>query len=127
MPNRAAVRPHSRIRQARNHAKLSQSQLAEHLQLHRSAVSQWESPRGVSPTIENLIKLARLTEVQIEWLATGRGRMQYEKDLDDSPSILHDYVLYDHDEADLLKNYRVLSSSVKKIALLLVKALADKK
>ena len=127
MPNSTSVRPHMRIRQARNKAKLSQSQLAQHLKLHRSSVSQWESPQGVLPTLENLIKLAHLTEVQMEWLSTGRGRMHYEKDLDDTPAVMLEYFAHDYDEADILRNYRELSSSVKRTALDLFKALARKK
>ena len=126
MPNRTSIRPHARIRQARNKAKLSQAGLAEKLNIHRSAVSQWESPQGVLPTLENLIKLAILTEVQMEWLSTGRGRMHYEKDIDDTPAVMLEFYAHDHDEAELLRHYRKLKSTVKKTALDLLKALASK-
>lgn len=127
MPNRTAVHPHLRIRQARKNANLSQSQLAVQLMVHRSAVSQWESPSAVLPTVENLIKLARLTDVQMEWLCTGRGRMHYDKDIDDTPAVMLDFYAHDRDEANLLLHYRELKSGVKKTALDVLKALARKK
>jgi transcriptional regulator with XRE-family HTH domain len=124
MPHRLSTRPHARIRQARTKAKLSQSQLAVGLKVHRSAVSQWESPTGASPTIENLIKLARLTQVQIEWLATGRGSMRYEPHEDDAVSLPHEHILYEHDEVAVLKTYRGLKARHKKVVLDLLKILA---
>jgi transcriptional regulator with XRE-family HTH domain len=124
MPHRTATRPHARIRQARTKAKLSQSQLAASLKVHRSAVSQWESPTGALPTVENLIKLARLTQVQMEWLATGRGSMRYEQHEDDVVTLPHDHILYEHDEVAVLKTYRGLKSTHKKVVLDLLKILA---
>lgn len=127
MPNSAATRPHRRIRQARDLAKLSQSQLAAALKVHRSAVSQWESPHGVLPTLENLIKLAKLTEVQMEWLATGRGRMQFVENPDDVLGVIVDSYAHDHDEADVLIKYRGLKISEKKVVHDLLKIMSRKK
>ncbi len=62
-----------RIKRARIGAKISQQKLAESIQVHRSAVSQWESENGTRPNVEHLVKIAVLTQVQFEWLATGRG------------------------------------------------------
>lgn len=62
-----------RVRQARNAIKLSQAQLASRLGVCRSAVAQWERPGGTSPNIEHLAKVAVVTGVFFEWLATGRG------------------------------------------------------
>lgn len=67
----------NRIRRARAMAALSQQQLAAFLGIHRSAVAQWESQRGAYPTVANTIKLAIATGVSIEWLATGRGPMDF--------------------------------------------------
>lgn len=60
---------------ARRHLKLSQLKLAEAIGVHRSAVSQWEAPVGKNPTVGNLKKLAQLSGLHFEWLATGRGAM----------------------------------------------------
>lgn len=62
-----------RVRQARSSAKLSQSQLAVQLGVCRSAVAQWERTGGTSPSVGHLARIAIVTGVLFEWLATGRG------------------------------------------------------
>lgn len=62
-----------RIRNARLSSGLSQAALAEKIGVQRSAVAQWEMLNGSSPTVENLGKIAIITSVRFEWLATGRG------------------------------------------------------
>lgn len=49
--------------------------LAEAVGVQRSAVSHWESPQGKHPKMAHLRKIAMITAVQFEWLATGRGGM----------------------------------------------------
>ena len=65
----------SRIRLARRHAGLSQLQLADAVRVQRSAVSHWESSQPKNPSVPHLSEIARVTGVQFEWLATGRGEM----------------------------------------------------
>ena len=65
-----------RIRTLRRKKKLSQQALAELVGVQRSAVSNWESAGPVQPAIANLIAIAKVTNVSVEWLATGRGTMQ---------------------------------------------------
>ncbi len=62
-----------RIREARKSTGLSQEQLAGDLGVSRSAVAQWEMAEGTSPSIENLIALARRSGMAFEYLSTGRG------------------------------------------------------
>nr|WP_281290798.1 helix-turn-helix transcriptional regulator [Stenotrophomonas cyclobalanopsidis] len=62
-----------RIRRARLTAGLSQTQLALHCAVRRSAVAQWEREGGTVPSVQHLSKLAIVTQVHFEWLATGRG------------------------------------------------------
>lgn len=62
-----------RIRQARLDAKLSQTQLALKTGVQRSAVAQWERDGGTRPTVDRLADIAIVTNVNFEWLATGRG------------------------------------------------------
>lgn len=69
------MNPQQRIRLARRHAGLSQAALAEAVGVQRSAVSHWEAVQGKSPSMSNLRRVATVTAVQFEWLATGRGRM----------------------------------------------------
>lgn len=65
-----------RIREAREQAGVSQTELARLLGVTRSACSQWESPQGTAPRRERLEQLATLLGVSFEWLATGRGSEQ---------------------------------------------------
>lgn len=65
----------SRIRLARRHAGMSQLQLAQAVRVQRSAVSHWESSQPKNPSATHLCEVARVTGVQFEWLATGRGGM----------------------------------------------------
>lgn len=64
-----------RILSARADASLTQTQLANHLGVNRSAVAQWERVQGgTNPSIVHLTQIAELTGVGFEWLATGRGQ-----------------------------------------------------
>lgn len=65
----------SRIRAARRHANLTQQALADGVGVTRGAVSNWESPYPKWPTSENILKIALITGVTFEWLATGKGKM----------------------------------------------------
>jgi transcriptional regulator with XRE-family HTH domain len=62
-----------RVRQARAHAKMSKAELARRVGVCLSAAVQWEHPKGTSPTVANLARIASICEVAFEWLATGRG------------------------------------------------------
>ncbi|AWV08478.1 helix-turn-helix transcriptional regulator [Marilutibacter maris] len=70
-----------RIRLARRHAGLSQAAVARAVGVQRSAVSHWEATVGKSPSTSNMRELALVTQVQFEWLATGRGRMTLSEDV----------------------------------------------
>jgi transcriptional regulator with XRE-family HTH domain len=74
------MNPQQRIRLARRHAGLSQAALAEAVGVQRSAVSHWEAVQGKSPRMATLRRVATVTSVQFEWLATGRGRMALSAD-----------------------------------------------
>lgn len=81
---------HSGIKLARRLMNISQTKLATEIGVQRSAVSHWESPLGKNPTLKNLRKVAEITAVRFEWLATGRGAMALSsKTLADSiPAVL---------------------------------------
>lgn len=62
-----------RIRTARTKASLTQTQLADELQVNRSAVAQWERREGgTHPHLRHLTQIAVITGVGFEWLAIGR-------------------------------------------------------
>jgi transcriptional regulator with XRE-family HTH domain len=62
-----------RVRYARALSGITQLMLARKIGVHRSAVAQWESPIGSTPSMEHLIAIAVHTCVNLEWLGTGRG------------------------------------------------------
>ncbi len=62
-----------RIRRARRRAGLSQTELAALLDVRRSAVSNWESTTETLPSMQNLLSIAKVCRVSLEWLGTGRG------------------------------------------------------
>lgn len=63
----------SRIRESRRAKNISRAELARRIGVKPSAAAQWEYPRGTRPTVQNLLKIALVTDVSFEWLATGRG------------------------------------------------------
>lgn len=62
-----------RIKHARRIAGVTQAHLARAAGVGPSAVAQWESPGGSSPTATHLAQIAVVCGVSFEWLATGRG------------------------------------------------------
>lgn len=61
-----------RIAQARKEASLSQQAVADRFGISRAAVAQWESG-DTHPGMTKLEGLAQALDVQLEWLATGKG------------------------------------------------------
>ena len=60
-----------RISRLRTERKYSQEYLAERMDVSRQAVSKWEKDLS-SPDTKNLIRLAELFDVSVEYLATGK-------------------------------------------------------
>ena len=58
--------PQQRIRLARRHGGLSQTQLAQRVGVQRSAVSHWASANGKHPTVAHLCEIAQATGVNFE-------------------------------------------------------------
>ena len=56
-----------RIKRLRKNKGLKQQELAEILGIKRNTYSDWENGK-TEPSFENLIKLADLLEVSIDWL-----------------------------------------------------------
>ena len=62
-----------RIKLLRTAKKLSGEQLAQQLNISKSAISQWEKGKSL-PNRANLIKLAEILEVDDEYLVSGTGQ-----------------------------------------------------
>ncbi len=108
-----------RTRKARLQRRMMQSQLAALLKISRSAVGNWESPTGISPSSARLIAITLATEVSYEWLATGRGE----------PSLSLDWIpgtdaelVDDPTERRLLHAFRHARTSTRKMVWHLLEA-----
>lgn len=66
---------------ARRYAGMSQTDLASRVGVQRSAVSHWERSPARNPSIANMQRVAEVTGVHFEWLATGRGPMSVSEDV----------------------------------------------
>lgn len=62
----------SAIKKLRKQKKWSQKQLADKLNIHQTAVSQWETGRSY-PDIEIAIKLSEIFNVSIDYLIKGEN------------------------------------------------------
>lgn len=113
-----------RIRQARRRAGMSQEQLARELGVRRSAVSNWEAATHAGmPTMENLVALARLCNVSLEWLGTGRGPMKLDHlFIPEVPAVDLELVELDS-EKELLRSFRSLGARSQRTLLELVQIL----
>lgn len=75
-----------RIRHARVRAGLTKTELARRVGVCASAVVQWECPTGTVPNASNLARIAQVTDIAFEWLATGRGVHRVKSD-DSAPAL----------------------------------------
>lgn len=64
---------HNRIKEARESAKLSKSELARAMGLSRASISAWETGQVKNLKNEHLFNLSRITGFSARWIATGKG------------------------------------------------------
>ena len=67
-----------RIKACRQHAGLTQEQVAEALDVSRQAVTKWENGKS-APSTEKLFKLAELFGTTVDMLLTDEEKPRYEK------------------------------------------------
>jgi transcriptional regulator with XRE-family HTH domain len=103
----------ARIRRARRIAGFSQQALADAIGVTRSAVSNWESDKGVRPATDRLAVLAQALHVGFEWIATGRGEMRLCAEPRDRAGVEHGAMVDCPHELQLLQAYRRAPARVK--------------
>lgn len=69
-----------RIKQAREAAGLSKSELARRCGVTPTSAIDWEREGGTKPSVEKMERIALETGASFEWLATGRGQMLFSVD-----------------------------------------------
>lgn len=107
-----------RIRLARRHVGLSQLKLAHLVGVRRSAVSHWESAGGKNPSVTHLRAIATVTQVQFEWLATGRGTMHVSREQAlDSVAAADAMMIEDGAEMRLIGSFRTLPANARVVLL----------
>lgn len=105
----------TRIRQARLRKAMRQSDLAAALGVTRSAVANWESMGGPRPSLNNLARIALVTDSGFDWLATGRGVHS-----DELPALRDIDIVYEPDERALLQAYRSCHAAARAAVLQIV-------
>lgn len=114
-----------RIRRARLTAGLSQAALAKETGVRRSAVTQWEREGGTSPSVAHLTRIAVVTQVHFEWLATGRGPGR-PGDGSDLPVPDHTAVpAHTAQEVEILSLLRRLPQRKRQVARTIIEMLTD--
>lgn len=113
-----------RIRRARAQSLFSQAELARRVGVKRSAVTQWESSEGTTPSVEHLAQIARETAVCFEWLATGRGPSRPEAGTFDIALVGEDFAR-DSLESRVLAAMRQIKGRRKEAAAQIVELLAS--
>jgi transcriptional regulator with XRE-family HTH domain len=89
---------------------VSKSKFAEMLGVHRSAVSRWESAVDPAlPRIGALERIAQITGVNYEWLATGRGPKGFDAQAHELHESIHEDFAQCERESHLLKGFRELA------------------
>lgn len=80
----------TRITMLRKKLKINQTQLAGYLNVKPAAISQMESGR-IRPSLDKVIEMARLWDVNLHWLLTGGGPMFVEVQVSDLKGTKHYY------------------------------------
>lgn len=112
-----------RIRVARHNTGLSQDALAKEIGVTRGAVANWECTDGVIPAAGRLGKIAKVTGVSYEWLATGRGQVRLNLDPCNPANLATDAdLMNDPVERRLLAAFRATPARSQKIILEMIES-----
>lgn len=104
---------------ARQLRKRSQEWLSEEVGVKQSSVSGWETGK-TDPTTENMSRIARVLDVNFEWLAKGTGSMTGASSKMNPPSISETQKIcryYTDEQLEILNLIEMLPKS-KRLTLL---------
>ncbi len=105
-----------RIRSARQAARLTQAQLSSMLNLSRSAIAQWESVCGSTPSTTHFADLAAALGCSFEWIATGKGprhtnrRATAGSENNDDSAVVYRHFARSDEEEQLIEAFRELDA-----------------
>jgi transcriptional regulator with XRE-family HTH domain len=102
---------------------MSQARLAVSLGVSRSAIANWEDSGPGGPGYASMARLAKVANVCLEWLATGRGEMDREPRSNDVP-VARAILVETPDEVRMLSSYRAISSRARVALLCLAEEMA---
>ena len=68
---------HEKLKMLRKKKGLTQQEIADEIGINRGSYSNWEKGKR-EPSFENLVKLADLFDVSLDWLF-GREQMKFKK------------------------------------------------
>jgi len=94
-----------RIRIARTRSGLTRAELGRRVGVKPSASRQWEQREATTPSVEHLTRVASVTGVAFEWLATGRGPSALPNG-EDQPVLIAEAFARDSQEERLLSAFR---------------------
>jgi len=104
---------------------MTKSELAKQAGVCLSAVVQWEHPQGTTPNAANLARVAQITDVAFEWLATGRGAWRLANA--DEPAAVDPIVIANtFFEEQLLQIARKLPAQHHELLIALLRILVEK-
>lgn len=113
-----------RIRRVRRQGGWTQSSLAQALRVAPSAVAQWEKEGGTQPSLQNVVAIAALVSVSLDWLVLGRGdrtRTEQENSTIDPTCIASDEL-----EEHVLRGLRTCTPSSRAVVSSLIDLLSER-
>lgn len=110
-----------RIKRARQERGWSQAELARRMSVTQPSVAEWESGRK-APHMKNLVRLAKLLGVGLEWLSTGRGELRPSALSVSEPASAYEWML--PEERRLLKTFARLQPRQREALLGFLESLA---
>lgn len=108
----------NRLRHAREHAKLTQAQLADRVGVTSSAISQWETGAVSRISAANLRRTAAVLRVSLDWLLSGEDGHEVSEES-------ADYQFIEPADGELMALWHQLTSTQRAALLDQVRALAE--